>query len=210
MNTEKRDFDAGASSWDEEPRRVKLADDVANAISAAVVLTPHLDVLDFGCGTGLVSIRLSPLVRSVTGVDTSRGMLDMFTAKIERQQLTNVFTRFLDLDKGDHLEGSYHLIVSSMPFHHVKDIGPLLAEFHRITLPGGSICIADLDLEDGEFHGNNDGVFHLGFDRAALRDDFMRAGFEEVSDTTAATVRKPIASGAERAFTVFLISGRKR
>lgn len=210
MSDDKLDFDAGAASWDEEPRRVKLANDVAEAISSQIALSPGMDVLDFGCGTGLVAVQLSPLVRSVTGVDTSRGMLDIFKTKVEQQHLTNVSTRFLDLDRGDVLQGSYHLIVSIMTLHHVKDIGPLLDRFHEIMVPGGYLCIADLDLEDGEFHGNNEGVFHDGFDRAALRQDFIEAGFQDVRDATAATMTKPIASGEERRFTVFLMIGRKK
>ncbi|MBI5571654.1 MAG: methyltransferase domain-containing protein [Desulfomonile tiedjei] len=210
MSDDKRDFDAGAASWDEEPRRVKLANDVADAISAEIALGPSMDVLDFGCGTGLVAVQLSPLVRSVTGVDTSRGMLDIFKTKVEQQHLTNVSTRFLDLDRGDVLQGSYHLIVSTMTLHHVKDIGPLLEQFHEIMVPGGYLCIVDLDLEDGQFHSDNEGVFHHGFDRAELRMDFINAGFEDVRDTTAATMTKPIASGEERRFTVFLMSARKK
>jgi ubiquinone/menaquinone biosynthesis C-methylase UbiE len=210
MNVDKRDFDTGAASWDQEPRRVKLASDVADAVSAEIGLGPHMDALDFGCGTGLVAIRLSPLVRSITGIDSSQGMLDILRAKIERQHLTNVTARYLDLDKGGVLEGRYHLIVSTMTLHHVKETGPLLGQFHRITLPGGHLCIADLDLENGLFHGNSEGVFHNGFDRAALRKDFIEAGYEDVRDTTAATMTKPTVTGAEREFTVFLMTGRKK
>jgi ubiquinone/menaquinone biosynthesis C-methylase UbiE len=205
----KRDFNKEAASWDKEPRRLKMANDIANAISDEIKLTPTMDVLDFGCGTGLLSLNLSPFVRSVTGVDNSHGMLDAFKAKIENQGLTNVKAEYLDLDKGDELVGSYHLIVSSMTLHHIREIGPLLERFHGVTTPGGHLCIADLDPDDGLFHDSNEGVFHSGFDRAAMSRAFIKAGFSAIRSRTAAEIIKPTPLGGTRSFTVFLVAGRK-
>ena len=57
--TQRRDFDAAAAAWDEEPRRVKLAGEIAAAICAKLPLSAEWDALDFGCGTGLVTLQLS-------------------------------------------------------------------------------------------------------------------------------------------------------
>jgi ubiquinone/menaquinone biosynthesis C-methylase UbiE len=210
MNEEKRDFDAVAASWDENPGRVKVATDIAQAITREIALGPDMDVMDFGCGTGLVALALQPLVRSVTGVDSSQGMLDVLAAKIARRGLGNVRTLFCDLARGDVLDGRYDLVVSAMTLHHVREIEPLLAQFARVTAPGGWLCIADLDPDDGEFHDDNTGVFHCGFERAALRDVFVAAGFEDVRATDAAEVVKPGRDGALRRFTVFLMTGTQR
>jgi len=211
MNIEKRNFDKEAASWDENPTRIKLAGDVANTISENIALTSDMDVLDFGCGTGLLTLNLQPKVRSITGVDSSPGMLDVFKAKTAKQNLSNVKALFADLDKGDVLSGSYHVVVSSMTLHHVKEIKPLLARFYKILLPSGFLCIADLEPDDGQFHGGDaTGVFHSGFDRVELRQEFIHAGFDEVRDMTAAEVIKPIPGGEMRRFTVFLMVGRKK
>jgi len=34
-----------------------------------------MDVLDFGCGTGIVTLRLQPYVRCIAGGDSSKGIL---------------------------------------------------------------------------------------------------------------------------------------
>ncbi len=204
---EKRDFDEVAASWDEHPGRVKVAADVARAIVREVAPTSDMEAMDFGCGTGLVSIALQPFVRSVTGVDSSAGMLGIFEEKIARLGLGNVRTQLCDLARRDTLSGRYDLVVSSMTLHHVEAIGPLFEQFARITAPGGRLCIADLDPDDGQFHDDNAGVFHFGFDRAALREVFAKAGFEHVEDTDAAEVVKPGRDGAVRRFTVFLMTG---
>lgn len=209
MPDEKRDFNKEASTWDEDPGRVKVANDIADTLLQEMKLTPEMDVLDFGCGTGLVTLRLSPLVRSITGVDSSRGMLDILNAKIEQGNINNVRTRYLELDRGDVLEGRYDLVVSSMTLHHVKVIGPLLDRLSRIVAPGGCLCIADLDLDDGQFHSDNTGVFHYGFDREMLHKAFTEAGLEDIRVRTAAQVVKPTQAGASQAFTVFLMIGCK-
>lgn len=209
MNVEKRDFDSAAASWDEHPGRVKVAADVARAVVREVALTSDMAVMDFGCGTGLVSIALQPFVRSVTGVDSSAGMLGVFEAKIARLGLGNVRTQYCDLARGDTLSGRYDLVLSAMTLHHVKEIEPLFDQFARITAPGGCLCIADLDPDDGQFHDDDTGVFHFGFERAVLREVFAKAGFEHVEATDAAEAVKPGRDGEVRRFSVFLMTGTK-
>jgi 2-polyprenyl-3-methyl-5-hydroxy-6-metoxy-1,4-benzoquinol methylase len=136
-------------------------------------------------------------------------MLDALSGKIADRGLSNITACFLDLQNGDVLKGRYHLIVSSMTFHHVREIAPLLTAFHTSLHPGGRLCVADLDLDGGQFHTNDDGVFHHGFDRASLHLAFTEAGFHDVSDRTAATVTKPGKDGKLRQFTVFLMAGSK-
>jgi 2-polyprenyl-3-methyl-5-hydroxy-6-metoxy-1,4-benzoquinol methylase len=209
MSGEKRDFDKEAASWDQEAGRVKLVNDVAEAISDEISLAPTMDVLDFGCGTGLLTLHLQPFVRSITGVDNSQGMLDILRAKIQTRNLSNVTIQYKDLDKGDILEGRYHLVVSSMTMHHIREISSLLNQFSQVLAPQGYLCIADLDPDDGRFHGNNEGVFHLGFDRSVLRRAFMDAGFGDIRDRAAASVEKVVPEGGTQLFTVFLMTGRK-
>lgn len=210
MSNEKRDFDKEAAAWDENPARVKLADDVFAAIVRQASPDAGMTALDFGCGTGLLTLRLAPRVRSVVGVDSSQGMLDVLAAKVAREKLTNVRTLPLDLDKGDRLPGPCDLIVSNMTLHHIERIDSLLRQFHEALSPSGRLCLADLDSEGGQFHSDNQGVFHLGFDRAVLRQAFADAGFERIQDTTAAEVTKPGRDGKLRSFSIFLMNAVKK
>lgn len=205
----KRDFDAVAATWDEQPRRVKLGADITRAISAEVPLNKDMDVMDFGCGTGLLTLNLAPLVRSITGVDSSRGMLDVLGKKVESAVIPNVRMQFVDMDKGDELKGSYDLIVSNMTMHHIKDVGTLIRQFYRLLKPSGSLCITDMDPDGGLFHDTREGLFHDGFERAWMKKAFTDAGFIDVKDKTAATIVKPSVEGVPSEFSVFLVSGRK-
>jgi hypothetical protein len=85
----------------------------------------------------------------------------------------------------------------------------LLKQFYSILLPSGQLAIADLEPDDGQFHSNNEGVFHFGFDRKELHRMFIDIGFRDVRHLTAAQVEKPVEGGGTRLFAMFLIIGRK-
>jgi len=207
---EKRDFDKEAVQWDANPGRVKLAHEVADAIIREAKPSRDMDVLDFGCGTGLVTLRLQPLVRTILGADSSRGMLDVLEEKIRTQGIANVRTCLVDFNNRDCIEGrGFHLIVSSMTLHHVPDTAGLFRQWHEVLLPGGLLCFADLDAEDGSFHRDNTGVFHKGFDREHLKELLLSAGYHDVHDTTAATMTMDAQEKGKKAFPVFLITAKK-
>jgi ubiquinone/menaquinone biosynthesis C-methylase UbiE len=209
MDGKERNFDAAAATWDENPGRVKMAQDVARAIRETTKPGPETEVLDFGCGTGLLSLALLPGVRSVTAVDSSRGMLDVLDKKIAEQGLA-MRTALVDLEKGDKLPGPVDLVTSSMTFHHLRDPVPVLVEMARILRPGGRIAIADLDSDEGKFHDSSEGVFHNGFDRCTMQKYFEAAGFTAVQNRTAAVMHKTGADGKTRTFTIFLMTAQKK
>ncbi len=206
---DKTDFDEKAATWDANSQRVKLANDVADAIIREMKPTRDMDALDYGCGSGLVTLRIQPHIRNITGIDSSKVMLEVIQAKVEKLGLINVRTQFVDFERGGKAVGMFHLIVSSMTFHHVNEPALLLRQLYDLLLPGGCLGIADLDKEDGSFHNDNTGVLHFGFERAYLKGLFGRTGLREVRDITAATVVKEIEGKGRQEFPVFLIIGRK-
>ncbi|GFO63145.1 methyltransferase [Geomonas paludis] len=204
----KRDFDAVADTWDQEPRRLKLAQDVVAAMRKALPLSPDMKALDYGCGSGLVTLGLQPHVGHITGADSSAGMLEVLNRKIQAQGLANVTTLPLDLEH-QHLEGGFDLIVSSMTLHHVQDVPALVATLSHALKPGGWLALADLESEDGRFHDDSTGVLHHGFSREFLTGEFAANGLAEVAVVTAAVIDKPGADGTPRRYPVLLCVGRK-
>jgi tRNA (cmo5U34)-methyltransferase len=196
-------FDQAAATWDLADRRVLLAHAVAQAIAARVPLTREQSVLDFGCGTGLVTLELAPRVGSITGADTSPAMLSTLA---EKAHALGFPVRTLELDSagGKDLGGPYDLIVSSMTLHHVADVPALFRQFAGQLLPGGQVALADLDEEDGSFHEATVSIHHRGFPRERIRDWLGEAGFRDIQlETAAVTVRQG------KDYPVFLATARR-
>jgi len=200
-------FDGKAREWDSNPVFQDRAHKIADAIRAAVQLNTTLSALDYGCGTGLLSFPFRDELGRITLKDTSAGMLDVLREKIAAQGVTNMTVKQMDLTADPLPEERYDLIYSSMTLHHIPDTDHILKALHSLLNPGGTLCIADLDDEDGSFHGEGFEVHH-GFRRDELDARTRAAGFAEVGFSTVFEIVKPRNDG-DRAYPVFLMVARK-
>jgi tRNA (cmo5U34)-methyltransferase len=202
------DFNQSAAHWDEHPERRKRSEEVAAAILAHANFPANADLLEFGCGTGVIALVLRPHMRSVVAADTASEMLKVVERKIAAGKITGVQTHRLKGIPGEALPAC-DAIVSSMTLHHIEDVPELFLRFHAALRPGGVVALADLDPESGLFHPDPEGVFHNGFEHAELLRWLETAGFGEVAFHPAARMRKQGADGRERDFPVFLVTARK-
>jgi SAM-dependent methyltransferase len=90
------------------------------------------DVLECGCGTGLLLERFARFARTARGVDLSPGMLEKARA------------RGLDVLEGSVTElpfedASFDVVGSFKVLAHVPEIGRALREMVRVTRPGGVV-----------------------------------------------------------------------
>ncbi len=191
-----------AADWDSRPVPAQISEGVVRAVRERVPLSPALTVMDFGAGTGLVAGGLAPHVGHLHAVDVSAAMLERLAAKEELRGKVTVHCRDLQVEP---LDARVDLVVSAMALHHVRDTAGLLRAFYAHLLPGGRVALADLDAEDGSFHPpDTEGVFHAGFDRAALGALLAEAGFVDVVFGTATEVHKE-----GRVYPVFLVTARR-
>jgi 2-polyprenyl-3-methyl-5-hydroxy-6-metoxy-1,4-benzoquinol methylase len=102
----------------------------------------------------------------------------------------------------------FDLIYSLMALHHVPDTDGILRRFHALLDPGGHLCLADLDTEDGSYHRSGSDGLHPGFDRDALRHQLEAAGFEDVRVRWVLDLPK-VVDGEPRSFPVFLAVARR-
>ena len=199
-------FNQAAKTWDENPGRVKFAQEIASQMQNVVKFNQEMTVLDYGCGTGIISLEICNLVKQVIGMDTSEQMLEVFGEKIKAKQNQNI-----ELIKGEIIENhliedyQFDVILTSMTMHHVADIVNMLAKFKYLLKPNGTVLLADLDSEEGDFHSDDVEIKHRGFDREIIKEYLISLGFKHVEDLTAYTLHKKISDGREKEFTVFLI-----
>ena len=196
-------FDEAAKSWDSKPHRVETARRVGEAILSSVPVSKEWRVLDFGAGTGLLTLFLAPHVSEIVALDNSKGMIDVLREKIDKLDANNV-RPFLGSYSDFQFEFPFDLVVSSMSVHHVKDVEELFKWFSSILKTGGYVAVADLVKEDGTFHRDNTGVFHFGFEKTEFEDYMNSAGIEPVEFKVIHSIER---NGRE--YPIFLSVGRK-
>ncbi len=195
-------FDAKAATWDEEPRRQAMAAALVAAIAARVPLAAGQRLLDVGCGTGLLGLPLAERTGRVLGIDVSAGMVERFLAKAAGRP--GIAAEVRDLLAEPLPGGSVDVAVSAMAFHHIGPYEAMLRSLAGCLVPGGWLAIADLESEDGSFHGEP--VPHLGFDPAAFLARMQAAGLEPLSHERVHVMRKPPLG---REYPIFLAVARR-
>ncbi len=208
MKNKRPDFDSRAAEWDNLPRRVALANAVVELVKQEIDPKPWMRALDYGSGTGLVTMGLQPLVKEIIAVDSSAGMLEQLQKKAFENGTDNLSTFFIDLDKEWKLPDGIDLIISSMTMHHVPDVAALLVKFKTVMNHDGYLCISDLEKEDGSFHDDqNSHIPHYGFEIEEMESFFKKTGFCEIRTIPVMNVKKE-RNGALHLYPVNLTIGK--
>ncbi len=200
-------FDQKAAGWDEDAGRLALTADIRSALDHAMACLDNPRMLDYGAGTGLCSLPLAGKCSSLLAVDVSSKMLDQLKEKVRALGLSHVNILQQDFCIEPLIGIEFDVILCAMAMHHVNDIALLLRRFRALLAKGGLLCLADLDQEDGSFHGDNSGVQHFGFKREWLCDLLFKAGFSLVDVQTVHQIKKQTDKG-ERCYPVFFVAAR--
>jgi ubiquinone/menaquinone biosynthesis C-methylase UbiE len=106
-------------------------------------------VLDIGCGTGLLSLKfLSKKDCKIIAIDSSAQMLKIFQEKIS------------NLNLGDKIEcanysaenmkfepNQFDIIAATVALHHVKEKEPVIRRIHNFLKTGGRFVIGEIDMD---------------------------------------------------------------
>ena len=201
------EFDARAKQWEDNPVHGQRTLAIAQAMRERIPLAPTMRALEVGCGTGLLSFELRHELGPILLTDTSEGMLEVVSEKIAALGAEQMTPMKLDLSVESLPPSSRDLVYSQMALHHMGDIPATLRDFYEVLASGGYLAIADLDREDGSFHGP-DFTGHHGFDRSELVDLARAAGFEEVVMGQVFEIKREV-DGASRCYPIFLLTARK-
>lgn len=99
-------------------------------------------VLDYGCGTGTLAIRLAGTVREVHGIDFAAGMVLAAQRKAQERGAEN--TRFLQATIFDERleKGSYDAILAWGILHLTDDREQVMKRIHELLAPNGVLVSA--------------------------------------------------------------------
>ena len=165
----KHDFNHKAETFD-SPKNIFLANLVCQAVEKQIDLLSDKEILDFGGGTGLLTLPLAKQAKSVTLVDISEKMLEQARLKAEQQDINTI--QFLEQDLlKNPLEKEFDCIVVSRVLHHMPDLDAALSLFHQHLKEDGQLLLADFTKTEANHHG---------FDLAELENKLAQFGFSSI------------------------------
>ena len=119
-------------------------------LGALVDVTPDRaeDVLELGCGTGALTVRLSARYpgAKLLAVDGAREMIELAQERLRQAAIRRTTDVGFEVRRFEEMElapQTYDLIASNMSLHHIEDKGPFYARLHEALKPGGLLAFGD-------------------------------------------------------------------
>ena len=157
-------------------------------------------VLEIGCGTGILSFLIAPHVERVVAIDAAEGMIDVLKQKLEREGAPkNILPIAVlledpedpilppaDISKPDGPRQKFDLITSHLVLHHIPELDVVLKTMYGCLAPGGKVMLTDFQNwgpEAKRFHAESklDGVARHGIEVKEMTAAMEAAGFSNVS-----------------------------
>ncbi|MEZ4321778.1 MAG: class I SAM-dependent methyltransferase [Myxococcota bacterium] len=209
MTADPRFWDGIAEQYSKKPVDDPEAFERKIAVTHALMRPEHV-VLDIGCGTGSLALRLAPHAREVHGLDVSPEMMRIANGKASAAGIGNVTFHTGPFDDSvSFAPASLDGICAYSLLHLVDDAREALDRIHGLLKPGGffvssTVCLGDSWVPYGpmlavmRWVGKAPMVRRLR--QEALLDEMRAAGFEglERPDVGAApsilfaVARKPV------------------
>ena len=180
--------------WDKIAERYSkqpIADEAAYQKKLRVTrqyFRPHMEVLEFGCGTGSTAIAHAPYVRHLQAIDISAKMIDIARRKAEAGNVTNVTFERSSIEAFRVPEQPLDAVLGLSILHLLENKEAAIAKVYRMLRPGGvfvtsTACLGDTVLKYikliapiGELLGLMPRV--KVFTTKELQDSLLAAGFQ--------------------------------
>ncbi len=171
-------FEQLAKRYDSEDR-IELANVIVKKVKSELRNSKSKSLLDYGSGTGLVSLELIDLVDSVVLVDSSKQMTDVAQEKINKRGINNAkavysnFTQETPALKAD-------IILTSLVLLHIPDTKKILQQLFQVLNSGGKLIIVDFDKNNKISHPK----VHNGFSHEEMKNYLTEVGFKSTKIKT--------------------------
>ncbi len=141
----KNEWDAFANEWDNDETQLyseRVFSSLQDKTSTWIPALTRCQVLDFGCGTGLLTEKLARHCAHVLAIDTSEAMIDVLRGKIRDQKITNIDTLVASIDSASEtttpqLSRKFDLITCSSVCGFLPDYPSTLQALSSLLKPSG-------------------------------------------------------------------------
>ena len=155
--------------------RMELAKVIVKEVRTELQNSKSKSLIDYGSGTGLVSLELTDLAGSILLVDSSKQMLDVAKAKMTHKGITNAKVLYSDFTQ-DTSELKADIVLMSLVLLHIPDTIKILHALYNILNNGGKLIIIDFDKNDKIHHPK----VHNGFSHEELKRSLIEVGFKSI------------------------------
>jgi 2-polyprenyl-3-methyl-5-hydroxy-6-metoxy-1,4-benzoquinol methylase len=170
------EWDAYADGWDDDPGAIAYSaaafETLSRLLADRAMTIEGAHVLDFGCGTGLLTERMVTEGALVHAVDTSTAMLAVLDEKSRRHGWTSVTTS----TEIPAVVQPLDVIVCSSVCSFLDDYPSAVVDLVARLRPGGLFVQWDWERIDDDEHG---------LTRAEIGDALRSAGLDDVVVETA-------------------------
>ena len=186
-------WDDYADEWDLNPDVIRYAENAYKTLIRNIDIT-GLNILDFGCGTGLLTEKMATTAEQVIALDNSARMIDILTAK----NIRNVNTLTIDLATADlksypSLMQKFDLITASSVFSFVEDYAATISKLKTLLAPNGRLIQWDW-YSDGDGSGFTPDTIENAYQQAGYNPMKIEKAFELNSEHGSMSVIMAIAS----------------
>jgi ubiquinone/menaquinone biosynthesis C-methylase UbiE len=96
-------------------------------------------MIDFGCGTGTMSIELSRNVKEIFAIDISSKMLQIAQQKVKDQEIENIVFRKTSVFDTQLLPNSFDVVLAFNILHFIDSTDHVLNRINQLLKPGGHL-----------------------------------------------------------------------
>lgn len=172
---ENNPFEQIAKRYDTEDR-IELAKVIVKEVKTQLKDSQSKSLLDYGSGTGLVSLELTDLVDSVLLVDSSEQMLDIAKGKIAYNDIQNAKTLYADFtQKVPTVKAD--IVLMSLVLLHIPETKQVLQQLFTLLNDNGKLIIVDFDKNSKISHPK----VHNGFSHSELKELLLDVGFSSTT-----------------------------
>ncbi|EIW85592.1 S-adenosyl-L-methionine-dependent methyltransferase [Coniophora puteana RWD-64-598 SS2] len=160
-------FNESAQSYNQRPNvdqhvKVLVSLFTAYADLFASDKEPTMTMMDFACGTGLISKALQDYTKRIVGVDISQAMVDEYN-KTFAGSGRDISARCVNLLEEPNMLGEkFDIVVCASAYHHFEDVDAYTRSLVAHLKPGGSLLVADLVKPESASDDGNPSLAHDG------------------------------------------------
>lgn len=142
IKKERRVWEKQAKSYDKMTKSVYEDAYRLSIKKAKEILEPHQQVLEIGCGTGIITFGIADSVENITAIDISPKMIEVAKEKNKRLNKNNIDFNAADGYELPYQDEEFDVILLFNVLHMIKEPKRQLSEIYRLLKKDGYLITA--------------------------------------------------------------------